>query len=105
MLATLSALRLGVVTSSNRLEVEPVLVAAGIREYFGALVCGGDVSRQKPWPEPYIRAVGLLGVSAALVVEDSDVGVESARAAGFEVLRVGNPTEVWPALRVRLRRA
>ena len=67
-------------------------------------MCGGGVRSQKPSPEPYLRAAELLGVSAALVVEDSDAGVESARAAGFEVIRVGNPAEVWPALRDRLSR-
>ncbi|MGA2186496.1 MAG: HAD family phosphatase [Bryobacteraceae bacterium] len=102
MLASLSHLRLGVVTSSNRLEVEPVLAAAGLRESFDVLVCGGDVRSQKPSAEPYLKAAELLGVSAALVVEDSDAGVESARAAGFEVIRVGNPGEVWPALQARV---
>jgi HAD superfamily hydrolase (TIGR01509 family) len=103
MLAGLSHLRLAVVTSSGRPEVEPVLVAAGLREYFDVLVCGGDVRSQKPSPEPYARAAELLGVSTALAVEDSDAGVESARAAGFEVIRVANPGEVWPALPDQLR--
>lgn len=103
MLQSLSAYRLAIVTSSNRAEVEPVLEAVGIRQYFGAVVCGGDVQRHKPFPDPYLKAAELLGVSTALVVEDSDVGVQSAQAAGFEVLRVGNPAEAWPALRRRLR--
>jgi beta-phosphoglucomutase len=103
MLQSLSDYRLAVVTSSNRAEVEPVLEAVGIRQYFGALICGGDVQRHKPFPDPYLKAAELLGVSTALVVEDSEVGVQSAQAAGFEVLRVGNPAEVWPALRRRLR--
>jgi hypothetical protein len=34
MLASLSGLRLGVVTSSNRLKVEPVLVTAGVPGVF-----------------------------------------------------------------------
>jgi beta-phosphoglucomutase len=104
MLAALSDLRLGVVTSSNRLEVEPVLEAAGIRDCFEVVVCGGDVTRHKPWPDPYLHATGLLNVPSVLAVEDSDVGVESAQAAGLEVIRVGNPADVWPALRARLFR-
>ena len=102
MLDGLSHLRLGVVTSSERSEVEPVLAALGIRERFDVLVCGGDVARGKPAPEPYLKAAELLGVSTAIVVEDSDVGVASARAAGFDVIRVVHPSEVWPALRTRL---
>jgi HAD superfamily hydrolase (TIGR01509 family) len=102
MLSSLSGLRLGVVTSSNRSEVEPVLAAAGIRASFDVLVCGSDVRAQKPSPEPYLKAVQLLGTSAALAVEDSDAGAESAQAAGLEVIRVAGPTEVRPALRERL---
>jgi beta-phosphoglucomutase len=104
MLASLADLRLGVVTSSNRLEVEPLLVAAGMRDSFDVLVCGSDVGHHKPSPEPYLKAVELLGARAALAVEDSNAGVESARAAGLEVIRVGNVAEVWPALRKRLGR-
>jgi len=104
MLTSLSGLRLGVVTSSNRREVVPVLEAAGIRDRFDVLVCGNDLRAQKPSPEPYLKAVQLLGTSSALAVEDSDTGVESARAAGMEVIRVAGPAEVWPALRRRLGR-
>jgi HAD superfamily hydrolase (TIGR01509 family) len=102
MLTSLSNLRLGVVTSSNRREVEPVLEAAGIRDCFDVLVCGNDVRAQKPSPEPYLKAVQLLGTSSALAVEDSDAGLESAQAAGIEVIRVAGSAEVWPALRERL---
>jgi beta-phosphoglucomutase len=92
MLTSLSDLRLGVVTSSNRREVEPVLAAAGIRDCFDVLVCGNDVRAQKPSPEPYLKAVQLLGTSSAVAVEDSDASVESAQAAGMEVIRVAGPT-------------
>jgi HAD superfamily hydrolase (TIGR01509 family) len=104
MLTSLSGLRLGVVTSSNRREVVPVLEAAGIRDRFDVLVCGNDLRAQKPSPEPYLKAVELLGRSSALALEDSDAGVESAQAAGMEVIRVASPAEVWPALRRRLGR-
>ena len=102
MLAALSHLRLAVVTSSDRSEVDPVLAAIGIRDRFVALVCGGDVARGKPSPDPYLKAAELLNVSTAIVVEDSDTGVASARAAGLEVIRVSGPEQVWPALRLRL---
>ena len=102
LLDALAGYKLAVVTSSNRIEVEPVLAAAGIRDRFAALVCGSDVSRQKPAPDPYLKAAELLGITRALVVEDSDPGVESALAAGFEVVQVDGPGEVWPLLKARL---
>lgn len=55
---------------------------------FDVVVCGDMVSRRKPDPEPYQRAMGLLGVEAAhtVVVEDSTTGIAAARAAGCHVV-------------------
>src|SRR5271165_2850727 len=57
---------------------------------FQAFVCGREVANLKPAPDPYLRGAELLGASKPLVIEDSDAGVASARAAGFDVLRVTN---------------
>jgi beta-phosphoglucomutase len=83
--------KLAVVSSSHRSEVEPSLERAGIRQCFQALVCGMEVPNLKPAPDPYLRAAELLGASRPLVVEDSDAGVASGTAAGFEVLRLAHP--------------
>ncbi|MFN3323234.1 MAG: HAD family hydrolase [Bryobacteraceae bacterium] len=93
---------LAVVTSSGRLEVEPVLTAAGLRPYFRAAVFGDDVIRHKPSPEPYLRAAELLNARCPLVVEDSDAGAASGRAAGFDVLRVASAMEVPERVRLAL---
>ncbi len=94
--------RLAVVSSSGRSEVEPLLELAGIRDYFGAVVCGSEARSLKPSPEPYRLAARLLSIETALVVEDSDTGEASGLAAGFEVLRVPGPVEVQPMLMQRL---
>jgi beta-phosphoglucomutase len=86
--------KLAVVTSSGRTEIEPLLEAGGLRRYFSALVCGRDVERRKPAPDPYLLAAKQLGAKRPLVVEDSAPGIASARAAGFEVLVVKSPEEV-----------
>lgn len=80
--------RLAVVSSSGRQEVEPLLVAGGLRPYFATIVAGEDVREHKPSPEPYLVAARRLGVRRALVVEDSEPGEASGRAAGFDVLRI-----------------
>ncbi len=95
--------KLAVVSSSGREEVEPLLEEGGFRPLLDAVVCGGDVSRRKPAPDPYLLAASLLGVTRALVVEDSDAGVESGRAAGFEVLRVDHPGRTTELVRAKLR--
>ena len=103
LLTRLSDRRLVIVTSSGRTEVEPVLAAAGVLDRFQVTVYGGDVKRLKPAPDPYLLAVERLGVSVALVVEDSDTGEASARAAGLDVLRVPHPGELVGAVTAFLR--
>lgn len=80
--------RLAVVSSSGRDEIEPILKKAGVRECFGALVCREDVTQYKPAPDPYLKAAELLQAQRALVVEDSQAGIASGKAAGFDVLEV-----------------
>ena len=94
--------RLAVVSSSACVEIEPLLQAGGIRAHFTTIVGGENVSRHKPAPEPYRLAAERLGARRALVIEDSAAGIESGRAAGFEVMAVRHPREVAPGLRERL---
>ena len=102
LFAALRDYKLAVVTSSGRGEVEPILAKAGLSRFLLAAVYGGDVKRLKPAPDPYLRAAELVGAKQPLVVEDSDAGEESGRAAGFDVLRVKCFADVPGALRERL---
>ena len=94
--------RLAVVSSSYKSEVEPALVRARIRPCFELLITGEDVRNFKPSPEPYLLAAERLGVRRPLVIEDSEAGVASGRAAGFEVLRVSGVDSVAREVRQRL---
>ena len=95
---------MAVVTSSGRTEIEPLLQAAGLRDYFATMVCGREAGGLKPSPDPYLMAARQLGAKAPLVVEDSEAGIAAGRAAGFEVLAIKNPAEVPHVIRERLRR-
>jgi HAD superfamily hydrolase (TIGR01509 family) len=95
--------KLAVVSSSYRSEVEPPLIRCGLRDYFQLLVTGEDVQNFKPSPEPYLLAAERLGAKRPLVIEDSEAGVASGRAAGFEVLRVTAVENVGREVRERLR--
>jgi HAD superfamily hydrolase (TIGR01509 family) len=96
--------RLAVVSSSGRTEVEPPLVTAGIRHCFQVLITCEDVARIKPAPDPYLKAAEILGARKPLVIEDSDAGVASGEAAGFEVLRISAPADVAAEVRRLLAR-
>lgn len=102
LLPQLDAYQLAVVTSSGQSEVEPILRKADLHGFFRTAVYGGDVKRLKPAPDPYLLAVEKLGVKKALVVEDSEAGEASARAAGLDVLRVQSPSEMPALLRRKL---
>ena len=94
--------RLAVVSSSSCSEIEPLLEAGGLRAHFATVVGGEQVERHKPAPDPYLLAASRLGVTRALVLEDSAAGIASGRAAGFEVLPVERPADVPDLLRRRL---
>jgi beta-phosphoglucomutase len=76
------------VSAAARSEIDPVLDATGLRECFALVISQDDVTRGKPDPQPYLLAAERLGVepSDLLVLEDTDVGVASAKAAGARVV-------------------
>src|SRR5690242_15626818 len=79
----------GVATASPRRFVLAALEHLGLAGDVTAVVCGEDVVRAKPAPDPYLRAAAAIGLppSCCLAVEDSPNGIRSA-AAGMPVLAV-----------------
>jgi beta-phosphoglucomutase len=94
--------KLAVVSTSVRVEVEPALIAGGIRRYFECVITGENTARHKPAPDPYLLAAQQLSARNPLVLEDSKPGITSGRAAGFEVLAVPNAAAMPALLRQRL---
>jgi beta-phosphoglucomutase len=98
------AYKMAVVTSSGRSEIEPMLEAGGLLRFFDTLICAGDTRLHKPAPDPYLLAAERLQARTALVVEDSEAGLASGRAAGFEVLAIQSPADVPELVLKRLSR-
>ena len=67
-----------------------VLGRARLTRLVDVVIGSDDVVRHKPHPEPYLQAVGALGAdpAASVAVEDTDVGVASALAAGLYTVAV-----------------
>ena len=89
--------RLAIASTTRRPNLEIYLARnANIRgkapldEFFDPILVRDDVREGKPNPEVYLRILETTGVPAAraLAVEDSLAGVESARAAGIDVVAV-----------------
>ena len=97
-----SAVPMALVTNTRRALTERALDSIG-RHYFAASVCGDEVVRAKPAPDPYQRAAALLGFDPAqcLAIEDSVTGAASAEDAGCPVLVVPNDVEVPDSARRR----
>ena len=78
---------LAICSGAARAEIEPVVEAAGLAEYFRAIVSSDDVVHGKPDPEGYLKTLRLLGQPTdALVFEDTEAGIASAKAAGLRVI-------------------
>jgi beta-phosphoglucomutase len=90
--------RIAVVTSSGRIEVEPILQSSGLMQLIDTAVYGGDVKNLKPAPDPYLLACERLGTRNAVVVEDSPAGVASGQAAGLKVIRLLSQSELTERL-------
>ena len=79
-----SRVPLAICSGAARAEIEPVVDAAGLAACFETIVSSDDVAHGKPDPEGYAKALAALDVDPAdsLVVEDTEAGIASARAAG-----------------------
>lgn len=83
-------IRIAVATTGRRAWVQPLLtqmLGDGIVE---TVVTGDDVGQLKPDPEVYLCALNQLAVSpeSALAVEDSELGLHAAAAAGLATVVV-----------------
>lgn len=79
-------------TSCHVPETELLLDRAGLLHFFPIRVTAEMVAHRKPAPDPFLRAMALLGADPAttLAVEDSAPGITAARAAGCTVLAIAS---------------
>lgn len=80
------------VASSAPIEnIDAVLAALDLAQYFDAAAAARDVRVGKPDPEVYLVAAQKLGLppTRCLVVEDAPAGVEGAHRAGMRAIAVG----------------
>jgi len=80
-----SRYRMAVVTSSHREHFDAIHSRTRLRDLVEFVVTPDDYTHYKPHPEPYLLALAKLGLPAAdcIAIEDSERGLQSARAAGI----------------------
>jgi HAD superfamily hydrolase (TIGR01509 family) len=83
-------IKIGVVSGGSRHTVTKTLSVLGIDALVDVLVCAGETSKGKPYPDPFLLAAEKLDIQPedCFVFEDGDPGVRAAEAAGMKWLRV-----------------
>jgi beta-phosphoglucomutase len=93
---------MALVSMANREEINHILDATGLKDYFDVVISAENVSACKPNPECYVSAFRQLDAIRSaqghyplerhecLVIEDVPQGIQSGKAAGMKTLGVLN---------------
>ncbi len=97
--AKAEGLRLAIVTSASRATLKPILrhsLGAELVRQFDVLVCGRDVAHKKPAPDLYLLALARLDLAPrqCVAIEDSEMGVAAAVAAGIATVVTTNDNTI-----------
>lgn len=87
--------KLAVCSNSVRGSVEVMMECAGLAPYLDYKVSNEDVSKGKPDPEMYLKAMAHFGLQPdeCLIVEDNEHGIRAAKASGAHLLVVKEVTD------------
>ncbi len=85
--------QLAVVSGSDK-NIVDMMIGKYFPDIFDVIVSGDDTLRGKPAPDPYNKALEMLGIATekAIVVENAKLGVEAAANAG--IFTVAIPTYI-----------
>ena len=83
---------LALTTSSSMKSTLQVLRKAKLENVFDVIVTFEDYEKRKPDPEPYILTAKKLNLKPedCVVIEDSSIGIESAKKAGMKCIAIPN---------------
>ena len=85
-------MRIALVTNAPEQNVETILLALKLRDFFDVVVLADEVEAVKPDPAPYRAALEKISVPAevALAFEDSVSGISSSVAAGIRTVGIAS---------------
>ncbi len=90
-------IKIGIVTNGNYNSAIKLLEKIGLAGKYDVLITNKDVIHPKPHAEPYIRAMIALcpaKIESCIIFEDSEIGLQSARATGCRVYHVKSPMNI-----------
>lgn len=89
-LSTLKAMgyKMAVCSNSVRSSVNLMMDRSGLAPYLDIQISNEDVSKGKPDPEMYLKAMKHFGLrpDECLILEDNENGIKAARASGAHLL-------------------
>jgi HAD superfamily hydrolase (TIGR01509 family) len=85
--------RMAVVTSCNKEHFAVIHRNGRLAKYFDFVLTAETYAKVKPAPDPYLKALEALSLSASdcVAVEDSPRGLTAARSAGIKCIVVRSP--------------
>ena len=88
--------KMAVCSNSIRKSVEVMIQQAGLDKYFEFYVSNEDVSKGKPDPEMYTKAMDNMNLKPeeCLILEDNENGIKAAKASGGHLLKIGEISDV-----------
>jgi HAD superfamily hydrolase (TIGR01509 family) len=88
-------LKTALVTNAPVENVEAILLALELEEFFDVVVLSDEVGPVKPDPAPYKAALEKLGIASdeAVAFEDSTSGISSAVGAGIPTVGIASTQE------------
>lgn len=75
--------KIAIASSSPRKEIDRMLETTNLRQYVDFVISGEELTESKPNPEIYLIAKNALGHGRFIAIEDSQVGIQSAKSAGL----------------------
>lgn len=83
-------LKMGIVTSSQKIHFDIIHEKTGFLKYFDFVITRERYQHSKPHPDAYLLAIETQKIekAKAVVIEDTERGVEAAMAAGLQCIAV-----------------
>lgn len=85
-------IKIGMASNNFRSVILPFLAKHNLLEYFDVIVSGDEIKSFKPLPDVYLFCLKKLSAKPFLsvAIEDTFVGIESAKSAGMKVIFLSN---------------
>lgn len=89
-------IKIAVCSNSMRSTIETMMKLSNLSPMIDLILSNEDVDNAKPDPEIYNKAINFFGLnpSDCLIVEDSEHGIQAAKASGANLKVIASPNDL-----------